>query len=537
MLRRASWLQSFDMSSAFLLMTFVSLALMGVRLARTPFRLAREWWGAMALVAAIAIVAQLLAPADGGYLAFGALLVVIIVPLQLDRAAQRAARAGEDACAQRWAMAARVLHPIGLVGRRGRALSAMARLSTGGALDDRMLKELGAEGEPLLTEWYRLNALHAAANVREIREALAQPSRRARMLQLGFGAAWVRAVASTGSLADVVDAVREAERLDATLVDPERRAQLTLEACAGLGDVEGTRAIVSTLGKRLPRGVGDFSIASAQRVAGDERGARETITRALASDVHPRARKLLERALQTPAAETEAAPIEPPRRSAEADALLARLRTEAVAAAVLAPLSGQSSSFPILTYALGALLCIAFVVLEATGGSTDEAHLRACGALIVPMKLHEAWRLFSATLLHAGVVHIAMNVVALIVFGRFVEAFYGKLRFVAIWLATTLVSGLAVVVVDRPATLVGASGAIFGLAGAVVAAVAMRRELRTSRRGREELRRLGLVFGLQIVFDNLVPNVSGTAHLGGLIGGALIGALLVPRAATTTTTT
>ena len=522
---------SLDVPTVFLIVTAFSVALLTARLVRVHGRLARDWLSTLAIVVAIGAAAWATMPALAGYVAFAALTVLVVLPLRLDRAAQRAARAGKDVRAQRLAGLARLFHPAGVVGRRGRALAMFARVAEGEPIDESVLEALGAKDDPLLTELYRLSALHAGGRHREIREALVLPSRRQRMLQLGFGAAWIRAVGSTtASTVDVLDAVREVERYDATLVDPERRALVALEIAVALGDVEGARGILSTLVGRVPHGFDAWAIASAARNAGDLEIARETIAQVLADEaVSPRMRRMV--------AALEAQPLDAtPRRTPAAEQLLARLRQDVAATAALAPLAGDSSRKPVLTWAIGAILIVAFLVLEATGSSTNEQHLKDSGALVVPMHgAFEAWRLFTATLLHAGVLHLAMNVVALVVFGAFVEAFYGKGRMIAIWLFSTVVSGLTVAIFRPPpigeTVLVGASGAIFGLAGSVVIALLLRPELRKSRRGRDELRRLGLVFATQIVFDNLVPAVSGSAHLGGLVGGAVIGALLVPTVA------
>jgi membrane associated rhomboid family serine protease len=63
----------------------------------------------------------------------------------------------------------------------------------------------------------------------------------------------------------------------------------------------------------------------------------------------------------------------------------------------------------------------------------------------------------------------------------------------------------------------------------LVSGVGLRSDLRRSRRGREELRGFAMLVGLQFVFDRFVPGVSGTAHVCGLLGGIIAGAIVLPR--------
>jgi rhomboid protease GluP len=517
-------------------MTGLSVAILAIRLTRTPWTLSRDWWPTMLVVVIIGAVAHLRAPDLGGYVAFGAMLLLVVAPLRLDRAAQLASRAGKDQQAQRLAGIARLFHPFGLVGKRGRTLEMYARVAAGAKLDETTLEGLGAKGDPLLTEWYRLNALHSAGDAQGVRASLALPSRRHRMLQLGFGPAWVRAVAVTGTFADVIDAVVEAEKHDRTLSDPSRRALLALEACAALGDVEATRAIGDLLGERLPRGLAAWSVATAQRAAGDSKGATETIDRALADQaIHPRARRLLDGLREK--TQTDSQEPAPFGRRSEADSLVARLRREVIVSDALSPLTGTSTAVPRLTYGIAGILVAVFLFVEATGSSTNDAHLRESGGLVLPMHgLESVPQLFTSSLLHAGVLHLAFNLIALVMFGRFVESFYGRARTIAIWLVATVTSGLTAATfgTSREGTiLVGASGAIFGLGGALIAALLVRPDLRGSRQGRAELSRFGLLFALQIALDAMLPMVSGSAHIGGMIGGAIVGAIVAPRARAT----
>lgn len=501
-----------------------------VRLLRMPLRAALDWWGALAVVAGITTAGWFFLQPHAGWIAFGAMIALIFAPLRLDGVAQRLSRAGHDSAALLRARIAALLHPVGPIGARPRALIALARIRATGEVDESTLASLGAADDPIVAEWYRLIALNASGDAAAVRAALAMPSRRARMMQHGVGAIFVRAIAMTGTRMEVVEALEEAERADLTLDDPERRAILALEACAGLGDVEGARAIGAGLEGRVPRGAIERALAAAQLVAGDDIGGRSTVARTLArNDLDPAARRAIER-LRT----RFDVPPEPtnPVVDARAKELLARLRREAEAARALAPLADGSVYDAWATWILSAGVLAWFAVIAATGSTTDPKHLAKMGGLLLPIE--DGWgvlRLFSSTFVHYGLAHLIFNLYALVTFGRFVESFYGRVRMLAIWIAATLTSGIGVAAMSEgPHVLVGASGAIFGLGGALVSAVGLRADLRRSRRGREELVVFGMLVALQVVFDHLMPSVSGTAHVCGLLGGLLGGTVLVPRA-------
>jgi len=488
-----------------------------------------DWWLTFTLVAVLTTLGWFFAQPHAGWIAFGAMITFILAPLRLDRSAQRFSRAGHDRRALMHARVAALLHPLGAIGARPRALAALSTIRATGEVDEATLQNLGASDDPVVAEWYRLIALNASGDAAAVRAALAIPSRRARMMQHGVGAIFVRAIAMTGTRMEIVEAIEEAERSDLTLDDPERRAILALEACAGLGDVEGARAIGEGLAGRVPRGAVERAIAAAQLTSGDDIGARHSISKTLArNDLDPAARRAIEK-LRTRFDE----PREPPNTIVDVRAreMLDRLRREAEAARALAPLADGSSFDAWGTWSLAAAILAWFAVIAAYGDTTDAAHLAKMGGLLLP--IDTGWgvlRLFSSTFVHYGLAHLLFNLYALVAFGRFVESFYGRLRMFGIWTAATLTSGIGVAAMTNgPSILVGASGAIFGLGGALVSAVSLRADLRKSRRGRDELTLFGVIVALQFVFDRLIPGVSGTAHVCGLIGGVLAGAVMLPK--------
>lgn len=134
----------------------------------------------------------------------------------------------------------------------------------------------------------------------------------------------------------------------------------------------------------------------------------------------------------------------------------------------------------------------------------------------------EPWRLLTTAFLHAGIWHILFNMLMLFLLGSAVERAVGHWKFTAIYIFSALVGSLAVIgwVFVTPATLtqatIGASGAIYGLFGAIF--IAQRRSgMPTS--GIVTLLVINLVYGF------IMPNVSWQAHVGGFLGGLLCTAL------------
>ena len=138
------------------------------------------------------------------------------------------------------------------------------------------------------------------------------------------------------------------------------------------------------------------------------------------------------------------------------------------------------------------------------------------------------WRLGSALFLHFGLLHISLNMFALWDAGQWVERMYGHFRFAVIYFSAGLAGNLLSLVIHAGhAVSGGASGAIFGLYGALLSYLWLER----SRIHRGEFRWLfwaAIGFSMAtIVFGFLIPGIDNAAHIGGLIAGLLMGVLLV----------
>ncbi len=138
----------------------------------------------------------------------------------------------------------------------------------------------------------------------------------------------------------------------------------------------------------------------------------------------------------------------------------------------------------------------------------------------------EYWRLFTVTLLHGSLLHLFFNMYALYLAGPIVERWYGPVRFLLFYLACAAAGSVASFVFGGDAPSVGASGAIFGLFGLLLAAGRVHHPV--DRRSRGLVGQLGMLIAINIVFGFAVTGIDNAAHLGGLAAGLWIGALVPP---------
>ncbi len=141
----------------------------------------------------------------------------------------------------------------------------------------------------------------------------------------------------------------------------------------------------------------------------------------------------------------------------------------------------------------------------------------------------EPWRIVTSGFLHAGIFHIAFNMYALWIVGPFLEKMLGRWRFIALYFLSLIGGSLAVVMLaGGPQTdswyqgVVGASGAVFGLFGAIALV------LRSTGRNAQQIL---VVIGINVVLSFIVAGISWQAHLGGLVTGGILGLLFtkLPR--------
>lgn len=187
---------------------------------------------------------------------------------------------------------------------------------------------------------------------------------------------------------------------------------------------------------------------------------------------------------------------------------------------------------PVVTFTLIGINAAIFLVGVATATSPQRAfesgsgsafsdslslvgaELSRSGVLIGGVVRGEYWRLLTGGFLHAGILHLGMNMLSLYFIGRILEPALGRARFVALYTVSLFAGALGVMVLDPTQDTVGASGAIFGLMG-VLFVLARKRGIDVWQSG------IAQIIGLNLLITFSVPFISKGGHIGGLVGGAL----------------
>lgn len=179
-----------------------------------------------------------------------------------------------------------------------------------------------------------------------------------------------------------------------------------------------------------------------------------------------------------------------------------------------------STKKPIITYIIIALCVIMFII---SGGGYNIESLLLFGANYGPLvKSGDIYRLITCMFLHAGIIHIVLNMYSLYIIGPKVEDFFGKKKYLLIYLLSGISASLLSIGLNENIISVGASGAIFGLFGALI-------YFGYSYRGY-----IGAIIKSQIIpiviynilMGFFIPGIDMWGHIGGLIGGLITANML-----------
>lgn len=185
---------------------------------------------------------------------------------------------------------------------------------------------------------------------------------------------------------------------------------------------------------------------------------------------------------------------------------------------------GQLGDAP-ATVILIALSVVAFIAELGSGSgglsSASSPLIGDFGLVGAAVADGEWYRLVTGGFLHAGLMHLGFNMVALWFLGRVLEPSIGTVRFVLIYFASLLAGSFgAILLTDNTAVTVGASGAVFGIFGATFVIA----------RGRglgHIANQIGLILGINLLLTFTISGISIGGHLGGLAAGLLCGLLVI----------
>jgi len=179
-----------------------------------------------------------------------------------------------------------------------------------------------------------------------------------------------------------------------------------------------------------------------------------------------------------------------------------------------------SEKTPYVTYALIGINVIVFILMYILGsGSEDIPTLINFGALTkILVEYGDYYRLITSAFLHIGFIHLLCNMYALYILGKDIESFFGKAKFIFIYLISALVgSFVSIIFIDEYAVSAGASGAIFGLMGSLLY---FGYNYRVTLNNSINKQIIPIIL-INLFIGFMGSGINNYAHLGGLLGGYL----------------
>ena len=485
----------------------------------------RTWRIASLAVLLVTAGAWLIDSDTAGFVGGGAWLALLMIPaVGLRKIAELASRQ-QYARARQWARPLRFLHPAAALRAevellRGLELAQAGNFSQALAVLAPLRNNDTNAGRQAIVQSFRLRGewINLAGWVRsEIPPAV-------RRADFALMPLYLRALGETSARDEMV--LEFANLLMATgpAAQPAWSYQsclaIVLAFCGRLHNREDRRTL-----RKFPRDLREFWITTSERAAGNVSGAMARLAKLQAVT---RDHLLLSEIAQRFAGADDIAtsPLLPP-----TFALLHRIeQTDRPVAGAF----GSETIPPTTVVLIFIVLNIAMFIAEVRfGGSENPLTLHRLGAL-EPWAVrygHEYWRMLTSLFLHFGPLHLLFNLYALFVIGPGLERIIGPVRFALYYLLAGLGSSAGVLLLhlsrlSRGEQLVGASGCVMGIVGVWAGyLVRHRHEPFAGRR----LWNIVLIVAIQTVFDLSTPQISMTAHLGGLVTGVILGLLIAPR--------
>ena len=183
-----------------------------------------------------------------------------------------------------------------------------------------------------------------------------------------------------------------------------------------------------------------------------------------------------------------------------------------------------------LTYTIIVLNVLFYLVSAFYSRSLTEMNLQVLvdlGALYGPLTVvkGEWWRLLTAMFLHGGMTHILMNMFSLYLIGRGAEMYFDTKSYISIYLFSGLLGGLASLYIHPESVGIGASGAIFGVFGALAGFFLAHKD-KIATHSKAFMKDFAIIIGINLVIGFSIESVDVSAHIGGLVVGFIGGYML-----------
>lgn len=183
-----------------------------------------------------------------------------------------------------------------------------------------------------------------------------------------------------------------------------------------------------------------------------------------------------------------------------------------------------------LTYILIASSSVVYLFSSLLSQSLIDMDMQILvdmGALFGPYTVlkGEWWRLLTAMFLHGGMTHILMNMLSLYIVGRGAEMYFDTKSYLSIYFFSGIIGGLVSLYMHPVSVGVGASGAIFGVFGALAGFFLAHRD-KIASHSKAFMKDFGIIIVINIVIGLSIPSIDVSAHIGGLIIGFIGGFVL-----------
>jgi len=337
---------------------------------------------------------------------------------------------------------------------------------------------------------------------------------------------WVELLGAYGRTGDLDQAARMMARLEEVCTGREdaamwlHRARMMFLALAGRPDAVRT-LVERRRARHMSAAARTYWVAVAHQHHGDREAATAAYEQARGRS-RGKPRELIDEALEQLSGATAV------KLSPETTEIVAKVE----ASPLPPPIRIERASGPWATWGLTAsLFVVAAVIAWGVGPSSDPGVLLRSGAMVRGrIDDGEWWRLVSCIFVHVGAVHLAVNAIGLFFLGRIIEDLFGTARAIAIYGGAGIAGAVASYLASPVGISAGASGAIFGVLGAVFIELTLYRQRYRAAWKRGMWGGLVVVTLAQAGIGFLYPVIDQWAHGAGLLAGVLLGAALSPSA-------